>query len=566
MLVRRLNLIGSANLRGRRGVELLDGSDPEALGGYPLLARLGEGGMGRVYLSRTVSGRPLALKTVRGEIGRGPGFEERFAREIRNSDRVRSPWTPAVVDYSPPGQRPQWLATEYVAAPSLAEWVQHYGRLSEPCVLALAAELFGALAAVHGAGLAHRDVKPSNVLLGRRSPLLIDFGIARAREDTRHTRTGGVIGSPGYLAPEQVSAGESGAPGDVFSLAAVLVYAATGRGPFSNPNDEFSPAVLLYRIVHQEPNLDGVPAALVPLLRSCLAKDPEQRATLDTVSVLLERMGGRCGTWPQLLPEGLEKDLAVREEEAHALISATVQPPSVAAVSRELEDGPASTDAQTAVLPRVDAARRWVSGRTGRAVAGTMAVALMAAAGTFLVRYFSDDDASDGTPAPTSTATDDSSDGTPAPSSTATDDSSDGTPAPTSTATSLPEAWAGTWIGTGPGNPTPDDSTGRPTDQFTVTLTLHPAKRYELVGKQVSRVTEVGLKRELGCTDTLRLQEIRKASMVLKAVSSDSTEEEADVSCPNGTIYIVTMTGRDTLGLRVEGDQSAGAPSTLTRR
>ncbi|MFF5842738.1 serine/threonine-protein kinase [Streptomyces massasporeus] len=532
MLVRGLNLIGSANLRGRRGVELLDGSDPEALGGYPLLARLGEGGMGRVYLSRTVSGRPLALKTVRAEFGRGPGFEERFAREIRNSDRVRSPWTPAVVDYSPPGQRPQWLATEYVAAPSLAEWVQRYGRLSEPCLLALAAELFGALAAVHAAGLAHRDVKPSNVLLGRRSPLLIDFGIARAREDTRHTRTGGVIGSPGYLAPEQVSAGESGAPGDVFSLAAVLVYAATGRGPFSNPNDEFSPAVLLYRIVHQEPNLDGVPAALVPLLRSCLAKDPEQRATPDTVSVLVERLGGRCGTWPQLLPEGLEKDLAVREEEAHALISATVQPPNV---SHEPGDGPASTDARTAVLPRVDAVRRWVSGRTGRAVAGTMAVTLMAAAGTFLVRHFSGD-------------------------------ASDGTPSPSSTATSLPEAWAGTWVGTGPGNPTPDGFTEPPTDRFSVTLTLHPAQRGELAGKQVSRVTEVDTKRELGCTETLRLQEIRKASMVLKAVSSHSTEQGAEVPCPNGSIYVVTMTGQDTLGLRDEDHQAAGAPSTLTRR
>ncbi|MET7711953.1 hypothetical protein [Streptomyces sp. NPDC005407] len=102
-------------------MELLDGSDPGAIGGYPLLARLGEGGMGRVYLSRTMSGRPLALKTVRAEFGREPGFEERFAREIRNSDRVRSPWTTAVVDYSPVGQRPQWLATEYVAAPSLAE-------------------------------------------------------------------------------------------------------------------------------------------------------------------------------------------------------------------------------------------------------------------------------------------------------------------------------------------------------------------------------------------------------------------------------------------------------------
>ncbi|MET9357434.1 hypothetical protein ABZY14_31345 [Streptomyces sp. NPDC006617] len=315
-----------------------------------------------------------------------------------------------------------------------------------------------------------------------------------------------------------------------------LVYAATGRGPFSSPNDAFSPAVQLYRIVHQEPNLDGVPAALVPLLRSCLAKDPEQRATPGTVSVLVERLGGRCGTWPQLLPEGLERDLAVREEEAQALISATVQLPSVVAVSREPEDGPASADAKTAVLPPVGAVRRWVSGRSGRAVAGTMAVALIAAAGTFLVRYFSDDDASDGTPAPTSTAT------------------------------SPPEAWTGTWVGTGPGNPAPDKLAEPRTNRFAVTLTLHPAQRGELVGKQVSRVTEVNTKLEVGCTETLRLQEIRKASMVLRAVTSQPTEQGDDLSCPNGSIYVVTMTGRDTLGLRDEGDQSAGAPSTLTRR
>jgi hypothetical protein len=176
----------------------------------------------------------------------------------------------------------------------------------------------------------------------------------------------------------------------------------------------------------------------------------------------------------------------------------------------------------------------------------------MVPAGTFLVRYFSDDDASDGTSAPSSTATDDSSDGT--------------TPEPTSTATSLPEAWAGTWIGTGPGNPTPDDFTKPRTNRFAVTLTLHPAQRGELVGKQVSRVTEVNTKLEVGCTETLRLQEIRKASMVLEAVTSQPTEQGADVSCFNGSIYVVTMTGRDTLGLRDEGDQSAGAPSTLTRR
>ncbi|MEU3919945.1 serine/threonine-protein kinase [Streptomyces sp. NPDC029004] len=517
-------------------MELLEGSDPGAIGGYPLLARLGEGGMGLVYLSRTVSGRPLALKTVRAEFGREPGFEERFAREIRNSDRVRSPWTTAVVDYSPVGQRPQWLATEYVAAPSLAEWVQRYGPLPERSVLALAAELCGALGAVHAAGLAHRDVKPSNVLLGRRSPLLIDFGIARAAEDSRHTMTGGVIGSPGYLAPEQASAGGSGAPGDVFSLAAVLVYAATGLGPFSHRGEDASAAVLLYRIVHDEPKLDGVPAALVSLLRSCLAKNPQQRPTVGAVGAMLERLGGRTGTWPQLLPEALERDLAVREEEAHALVSAAVQPPPVAPVSREAADGPASDGAGATAPPTATSLRRRLSGRTAWAVAGTVAAALIATASTLLVQHFSGDDASGAKPSSSPTVA------------------------------SLPASWTGTWVGTGPGTPRADGVTQARTGRFAVTLTLHPALRGELAGKQVSKVTEVGSGRELGCTEALQLREVRRTSMVFEAVTSRPTDQSASFSCPKGSIYVVTMTGRDTLGLGNEGAQSAGAPSTLTRR
>ncbi|WP_160159302.1 serine/threonine-protein kinase [Streptomyces sp. SLBN-118] len=516
-------------------MELLDGSDPGAIGGYPLLALLGEGGMGRVYLSRTVSGRPLALKTVRAEFGREPGFEERFAREIRNSDRVRSPWTTAVVDYSPAGQRPQWLATEYVAAPSLGEWVQRHGPLAEPSVLALAAELCGALRAVHEAGLAHRDVKPSNVLLGRRSPLLIDFGIARATEDSRHTRTGGVIGSPGYLAPEQASAGGSGAPGDVFSLAAVLVYAATGQGPFSHPDEEFSAAVLLYRIVHEEPNLDGVPAALVSVLRSCLAKNPQRRPSTGAVGALLERLGGRTGIWPQMLPEALERDLAVREDEAHALVSAAVRPLPVAAVSGESEDDPASGGAGTAAAPAAGSPRRRLAGRTAWTAAGGIAAVLIAAAGTLVVQHFSGKDASGATPSPSPTVA------------------------------ALPASWAGTWVGAGPGTPTVDGLTQARTDRFAVTLTLHPARRGELAGKQVSKVSEVGTGRELGCTEALQLREVRRTSMVFEAVTSHPTDQSTVLTCPKGNIYVVTMTGRDTLGLEAEGAQSAGAPSTLTR-
>lgn len=177
-------------------MESLRPGDPPEIGGYRLLARLGEGGMGEVFLARTASGRPLALKTVHRELSRDPDFADRFAREIRANDRVRSPWTVSVVDFSARGVSPQWLATEYVAAPSLGEWVHRNGPLPEPALWSLARELLAALLAVRAAGMVHRDIKPGNVLLGRERPFLIDFGIARAVHDPRHTRTGSVIGTP----------------------------------------------------------------------------------------------------------------------------------------------------------------------------------------------------------------------------------------------------------------------------------------------------------------------------------------------------------------------------------
>ncbi|MGI5466536.1 serine/threonine-protein kinase [Streptomyces sp. CA-132043] len=304
----------------------LEPADPPALGGYPLLARLGAGGMGQVYLSRTASGRPLALKTVRSDLGAELGFEARFDREIRNSDRVRSPWSVAVVDHSTAGQRPQWLATEYVPAPSLGDWVEQAGPLPEPALLALAVELCGALREVHNTGLAHRDVKPGNVLLAGDHPRLIDFGIARAADDSRHTHTGGMIGSPGFLAPEQATGTGTSLPADVFSLAAVLAHAATGRGPFARPAENASAPVLLYRIVHEEPDLGGVPEALRPLLASCLVKEAEQRPTAEALSEWLERIGAGGHQWQQVVPAELAEELAARER-----------------TLRRLADGPTAT-------------------------------------------------------------------------------------------------------------------------------------------------------------------------------------------------------------------------------
>ncbi|MFD7057726.1 protein kinase [Streptomyces mirabilis] len=298
----------------------LQPSDPTSIGGYPLLGRLGAGGMGQVFLSRTASGRLLALKTIRDDLSSEPGFEERFAREIRNSDRVRSPWTVTVVDYSAPGQRPQWLATEYVPAPSLADWVAAHGPLPQPALLSLAAELCGALQAVHQAGLAHRDIKPGNILLARDRPRLIDFGVARAADDSRHTRVGVSVGSPGFLAPDQAVGGVAAAPADVFSLASLLVYAATGRSPFSRAGEEVSAAALLYRVVHEEPDLAGVAPSLVPLLSACLAKDPAKRPTADRLREWLAEIGVRIGRWPQEGPAALAGSLTETEHAARTVV------------------------------------------------------------------------------------------------------------------------------------------------------------------------------------------------------------------------------------------------------
>ncbi|MGW1719424.1 protein kinase domain-containing protein [Streptomyces sp. NPDC002156] len=297
----------------------LQPSDPTSIGGYPLLGRLGAGGMGQVFLSRTGSGRLLALKTIRDDLSSEPGFEERFAREIRNSDRVRSPWTVTVVDYSAPGQRPQWLATEYVPAPSLADWVVSRGPLPLNALLSLAVELGAAVQAVHQAGLAHRDVKPGNVLLAHDRPRLIDFGVARAADDSRHTRLGVSVGSPGFLAPDQAVGAVAAEPADVFSLAAVLVYAATGRGPFSRAGEQVPAATLLYRVVHEEPDLTGVPPELLPLLTACLAKDPAVRPTAAQLSAWLAERGARTGRWQQECPPDLAGEVTQAEHSARTV-------------------------------------------------------------------------------------------------------------------------------------------------------------------------------------------------------------------------------------------------------
>ncbi|MCX5410421.1 serine/threonine-protein kinase [Streptomyces sp. NBC_00059] len=243
--------------------------------------RLGEGGMGRVYLGRSPTGRMVALKLVHAGLVGTPGFRERFAREVRMSRTVTGAGTVPVVAADPEAAVP-WLASAYVPGPSLAEAVHQHGPFATPALWRMLSGLGEALEAVHTSGLVHRDLKPSNVLLSLDRPLLIDFGIARAADEAGLTGTGLVVGSPGYMSPEQAEGREVSPSGDVFSLGAVLAFAATGRSPFGGGS---SPE-LLYRIVHHAPDLSGVDEALADVVRECLAKAPGQR---PSPSALRER-------------------------------------------------------------------------------------------------------------------------------------------------------------------------------------------------------------------------------------------------------------------------------------
>jgi hypothetical protein len=248
--------------------------DIERVGGYTVVSRLGQGAMGKVYLARSPGGRPVAVKVAKPELAEDPGFRDRFRQEVATARAVGGFWTAAVVDADPDAPQP-WLATEYVPGPNLHQAVTEHGPLPEPALCRLVAGLAEALVAIHGTGLVHRDLKPSNVLLAADGPRVIDFGIAKAVAGSALTATGMVVGTPGYLSPEQIQGGEVGPPSDIFALGAVLVFAATGTGPFGTGDA----ATLLYRAVHAQPKLDGVPDGLRAIAARCLDPIPERRPT-----------------------------------------------------------------------------------------------------------------------------------------------------------------------------------------------------------------------------------------------------------------------------------------------
>jgi serine/threonine protein kinase len=304
----------------------LDDSDPTTVASYRLAARLGSGGMGTVYLSYTPGGHPIALKTIRPELSEDPEFRRRFRQEVQAAQRVQGLYTAPVIDYDTEGDRP-WLATAYVPGPSLHSAVAEHGALPVTSVLLLLAGVAEALKVIHAAGVVHRDLKPTNVLLTSDGPRVIDFGIARAADATALTGTGVSIGTPAFMSPEQAAGKPITPASDVFALGQVAAYAGRGSGAYG---DGPSHAVL-YRIVHEKPDLSGLPGEL-RFVERCLAKNPEDRPSPEEVIALCQEASPeplvQSGSW---LPEAIGADITRRVSASAELLAAgskAAEPPT----------------------------------------------------------------------------------------------------------------------------------------------------------------------------------------------------------------------------------------------
>ncbi|MEC4018258.1 serine/threonine-protein kinase [Streptomyces sp. H27-D2] len=262
--------------------------DPRVVGSFRLHRRLGAGGMGVVYLGSDRRGQRVALKVIRPDLAEDQEFRSRFAREVSAARRIRGGCTARLVAADLEADRP-WFATQYVPGPSLHDKVGDEGPLPAAQIASIGAALAEGLLAVHDAGVVHRDLKPSNILLSPKGPRIIDFGIAWATGASTLTHVGTAVGSPGFLAPEQVRGAAVTPATDVFALGATLAYASTADSPFGQGSSE----VMLYRVVHEEPQLVGVPDALAPLLHACLEKDPEDRPSTLQLSLRLKEIAAR---------------------------------------------------------------------------------------------------------------------------------------------------------------------------------------------------------------------------------------------------------------------------------
>ena len=327
-------------------MEPLSADDPRRIGEFTLRSRLGAGGMGRVYLAFSPGGRAVAMKVVHPGLAADPEFLRRFRNEVAAARAVSGMYTAPVVaagiDDDPP-----WLATAYVPGPPLADVVSRYGPLPEVAVWRLAAGLTEALRAVHACGLVHRDLKPGNVLLAADGPHVIDFGISRAFEGTAVTSTGMVVGTPGYMSPEQAEGQQAGPPSDVFSLGCVLAYAATGIAPFGGG----SAASILYRVVTGVPDLGAITGDLRQVISACLVKNPAERIGLAQLGPMIAALGpAMAGTLGSFWPEPLAGIIAADNTHPVTAVSAppagaspsSGSPYSAAPVSQVLSAAPVS--------------------------------------------------------------------------------------------------------------------------------------------------------------------------------------------------------------------------------
>ncbi|MBU3868382.1 PQQ-binding-like beta-propeller repeat protein [Streptomyces sp. 4503] len=285
--------------------------DPLRLGPYRLIGVLGAGGMGQVYLGRDGQGRTAAVKVLRPEVAHDPHMAQRFVREAHAAQAVRGDGVARVLAAQTEGGR-LWIATEFLAGPTLDQAVERYGALEEPAVRALGAALVRTLHDIQGAGLVHRDLKPSNIVLTSRGPRIIDFGIARPEHGLTLTTTGQTVATPGYAAPEQVLGQRTGPAGDVFSLGVVLAYAAGGRPVYEGGHV----AAVQYQVVHGDPELGSVPGALRPLVEPCLSKDPRGRPGLDWLGRALAPPRGADRAWKS---GPLAQDIARREADVRRM-------------------------------------------------------------------------------------------------------------------------------------------------------------------------------------------------------------------------------------------------------
>ncbi|MFF4059054.1 serine/threonine-protein kinase [Streptomyces sp. NPDC001668] len=284
---------------------------PEYAGHYRLESCLGSGGMGVVHVARSTSGMKLAVKVVHTEFAKDPEFRGRFRQEVAAARKVSGAFTASVVDADPDAERP-WMATLFIPGPTLSDEVKRNGPLAPAELRRLMAGLAEALRDIHRVGVVHRDLKPSNVLLAEDGPKVIDFGISRPKDSELRTETGKLIGTPPFMAPEQFRRPrEVGPAADIFALGSVMVHAATGRGPF----DSDSPYVVAYQVVHDEPDLTGVPANLAPLIVRCLAKEPEDRPTPDELMRELRSVAASYDT-QAFIPAQRTGDALVPEQEA----------------------------------------------------------------------------------------------------------------------------------------------------------------------------------------------------------------------------------------------------------